>query len=319
MKVSERLSVTQRVSRSEITAQFGPELEFDRGLAAFTSFGTGGPARYFISAKTVADVARAVKAARKLNLPYFFLGGGTNVLVSDKGFDGLVVKIDVCGMKLVGDDEIISGAGEDLQTLVDFAADNSLSGLEFASGIWGTVGGAIYGNAGAFGGEIGALVAEATLIGDDGAVKTVGHDYCRFGYRDSYLKSTGEAIIEARFKLKSGQAAGIRQKIADIVAARRERHPVERCSAGCFFKNIPDSTQPGGKLPAGRLLDEVGAKGLSVGGAKVFEKHANIIVNTGSATSRDIRKLADILKDKVYERFGVELEQEVIQLGEFQT
>jgi len=94
---------------------------------------------------------------------------------------------------------------------------------------------------------------------------------------------------------------------------------VERCSAGCFFKNIPDSTQPGGKLPAGRLLDEVGAKGLSVGGAKVFEKHANIIVNTGSATSRDIRKLADILKDKVYERFGVELEQEVIQLGEFQT
>jgi UDP-N-acetylmuramate dehydrogenase len=300
-----------------MTTLFGPKLEFNKRLAPFTSFKTGGSARYFISTQTVDDVAQAVKAAKKLNLPYFFLGGGSNLLVSDQGYDGLIIRIDVRGLKLIGKVEIECGAGEELAALVDFAAENSLSNLEFASGIWGTVGGAVYGNAGAFGGDIGSVVTEVTLIDNEGEVKTVGPEYCRFGYRDSYLKTSGEAIVKARFKLKKGDAGQIRQRIDEILALRRDKHPVDGRSAGCFFKNIPDPSQPHGKVPAGRLLEEVGAKRMAVGGARVFEKHANIIVNTGSAMSDDIRKLADLLKKKVYEKFGVKLQEEITQLGKF--
>jgi UDP-N-acetylmuramate dehydrogenase len=317
MKVDERLSVSRGISRSAMTTLFGPKLEFNKGLAPFTSFKTGGSARYFISTQTVDDVAQAVKAAKKLNLPYFFLGGGSNLLVSDQGYDGLIIRIDVRGLKLIGKVEVECGAGEELAALVDFAAENSLSDLEFASGIWGTVGGAVYGNAGAFGGDIGSVVTEVTLIDNEGEVKTVGPEYCRFGYRDSYLKTSGEAIVKARFKLKKGDAGQIRQRIDEILALRRDKHPVDGRSAGCFFKNIPDPSQPHGKVPAGRLLEEVGAKRMAVGGARVFEKHANIIVNTGSAMSDDIRKLADLLKKKVYEKFGVKLQEEITQLGKF--
>jgi len=300
-----------------MTVLFGSKLEFDKGLAPFTSFKTGGSARYFISAQTIDDVAQAVRAAKKLNLPHFFLGGGSNLLVSDQGYDGLIVSIDVLGLELIGEVEIECGAGEELAALVDFATENSLSGIEFASGIWGTVGGAVYGNAGAFGGDIGSVIVEVTLVDSQGEVKTVGPEYCRFGYRDSYLKTSGEAIVKARFKLKKGDTSHIRQKIDKILTLRRDKHPVEGRSAGCFFKNIPDPSRPHGRVPAGRLLEEVGAKRMAVGGARVFEKHANIIVNTGSATSQDIRKLADMLKKKVYEKFGVKLKEEVIQLGKF--
>jgi UDP-N-acetylmuramate dehydrogenase len=123
--------------------------------------------------------------------------------------------------------------------------------------------------------------------------------------------------VKARFKLKKVDANHIRQRIDEILALRRDKHPVEGRSAGCFFKNIPDPSLPHGRVPAGRLLEEVGAKRMAVGGARVFDKHANIIVNTGSATSNDIRELADMLKKKVYEKFGVKLEEEVIQLGKF--
>ena len=315
--MAERLSVSRDMSRSAMMALLGPKLEFNKGLAPFTCFKTGGSAKYFISVQTVEDVTQAVKAAKKLNLPCFFLGGGSNLLVSDRGYDGLIVRIDIRGLKLIGEVEIECGTGEELAALVDFAAENSLSGLEFASGIWGTIGGAVYGNAGAFGGDIGSAVAEVTLVDGQGEVKTVGPEYCRFGYRDSYLKTSGEAIVKARFKLKKGDTNQIRRKIDDILVLRRDRHPVEGRSAGCFFKNIPDPNRPHGRVPAGRLLEEVGAKRMAVGGARVFEKHANIIVNTGSATSNDIRELADMLKKKVYEKFGVKLEQEVIQLGKF--
>jgi UDP-N-acetylmuramate dehydrogenase len=317
MKVAERLSVSRDMSRSAMMALLGPKLEFNKGLASFTCFKTGGSARYFLSAQTVDDVARTVKAAKKLKLPCFFLGGGSNLLVSDQGYDGLIVRIDVLGIELIGEVEIECGAGVELAALVEFAAENSLSGLEFASGIWGTIGGAVYGNAGAFGGDIGAVVTEVTLVDGEGEVKTVGPEYCRFDYRDSYLKTSREAIVKVRFKLKKGDNSQIRRKIDEILALRRDRHPVEGRSAGCFFKNIPDPNRPHQKIPAGRLLEEVGAKRMAIGGARVFEKHANIIVNTGSATSNDIWRLADMLKKKVYEKFGVKLEEEVIQLGKF--
>jgi len=249
--------------------------------------------------------------------PFFPFGGGTNLLVSDSGYEGLVIKIEVKGLRTLGDDLIESGAGENLSDLVQFSVDNSLSGLEFAAGIAGTVGGAIYGNAGAYGGDIGTVVSELTLIDKVGEIKTVGPEYAGFGYRDSYLKESGDIVAMARFTLKVGDAGIIKNKVDEIISVRQEKLPNDEPSAGCFFKNIPDPGQKHGKLAAGKLLEEIGAKDVTVGGAAVSAKHANIIINTGSATSKEIAQLADKLKEKVYKKHGIMLDDEVIKLGTF--
>jgi len=308
---------TQNLPMATLLASFGPDLEFAKEMAPMTSYHTGGRAKYFIAARSIGEITRSVRAAEKLGIPRFVLGGGTNLLVSDNGYDGLVIKVDIMGIKLEVSDTVRCGAGEQLMALVGFATEHSLSGLEFAAGIWGTVGGAIYGNAGAFGGEIGPLTRELTLVDRNGLVRTVGPDYCRFAYRDSSLKTTHEVVVEALLGLQAGDRNAIGSKVKEILAARDGKHPNDGMSAGCFFKNIPDPKEKFGKLPAGKLLDEIGAKGMAVGGAKVFDKHANIIVNTGTATSKEIRQLADILKEKVKARFGIELQEEVIQLGRF--
>ncbi len=313
----EQLSLRPNHTKATLLAEFGPVLEFDRDLASLTTFKTGGAATYFIQADSAEALASAMKAACKLRIPFYIIGGGSNLLVSDSGFDGLIIRVSVSGLELVGTNEIACGAGEDLMSLVEFSAANALTGLEFSAGISGTVGGAIYGNAGAYGGEIKDIITELTLVDRQGQIKTVGPAYCRFGYRDSYLKITHEVVADARFRLEKGNAADVKNRIDEILATRAGKHPVDGKSAGSFFKNIPDKREKYGKLPAGRLLEEVGAKGMSVGGARVFEKHANMIVNNGKATSKDIRDLADILIKKVHDKFGITLEEEVIQIGKF--
>jgi len=313
----EQPSVSVKVPRAVLVDTFGQNLEFSKELAPLSSFGTGGKAKYFISAMSADGIISAIRGAKKLNIPCFVIGGGSNLLVSDEGYEGLIIKVNVLGMRLASDMVIESGAGEDLMDLVHFATANSLTSLEFAAGIWGSVGGAVYGNAGAYGGEIGSVVSELTLLHRDGRTETVSREYCQFGYRDSCLKKTGDVIVSARFALKRGDKAAISARVDEILRDREAKHPSHGNSAGCFFKNITDRSQPHGKLPAGKLLEEAGVKHLSVGGAHVYEKHANIIVNSGNATSKDIRQLADIMKRKVLDRFGVELEQEVIQIGKF--
>jgi UDP-N-acetylmuramate dehydrogenase len=305
------------MNRTELTRIFGDRLEFDKSMAQFTSFRTGGPAALFLRAQTGEEAAQAVLQAERLGLPFFLLGGGSNLLVSDLGYDGLVIKMDVRGLSRVDATTIECGAGEDLMALVRYAAEQGLTGLEFAAGIWGTVGGAIYGNAGAFGGEIGDVLVDALLIGQDGKIRTVDKEYCRFAYRDSYLKVSHEIVVSAHLRLQPGDRATVEKKIEEILELRVAKHP-DQLTAGCFFKNIPDPKEPYGKLPAGRLLEQIGAKQLSVGGAKVFERHANIIINTGTASAADICALAALLKQKVKERFGIELQEEVIKLGTFQ-
>ncbi|HWR81908.1 MAG TPA: FAD-binding protein, partial [Candidatus Deferrimicrobium sp.] len=167
MKVAERLTISGHELRAALAAELGPKLQFDRGLAEFTSFKTGGPARYFMPVQTAEELSRTVKTAQELALPFFILGGGSNLLVSDDGYEGLVIKMDIGGLRRIGATEIEAGAGEDLQALVDFATEHALSGLEFAAGIWGTVGGAIYGNAGAFGSDVGSIVSLITMVGTD--------------------------------------------------------------------------------------------------------------------------------------------------------
>lgn len=302
--------------RAKLTQAFGPKLEFEKRLAQYTSFKTGGPASYFIAVNTAEELTNSIRQAKALNIPYFLVGGGSNLLIADSGYNGLIIKLAIMGLELRDPVTIHCGAGEDLMGLIRFAAANGLSGLEFASGIWGTVGGAIYGNAGAYGGEIKDVLTGITLVDREGGVKQVSPEYCRFGYRDSYLKVTREVVVDCTLRLTPGDKKEIEARIDEIIAIRRTKHP-DDLSAGSFFKNIPDATQPYGKLPAGKLLEEVGAKSFRVGGAKVYEKHANIIVNAGNATSQDIRDLADMMKVKVFERFGIALEEEVQQLGTF--
>ncbi len=307
----------KNLSQQGLIEAFGEKLQFNKNLTPFTGFKTGGEAALFINAETEIDCATALKAANNMNIPYFLIGGGTNILISDSGFDGLILKIDIKGLAQTDDTVILCGAGEDLENLVEFSAENSLTGLEFAAGIVGSVGGAIYGNAGAYGGEIGSVIDSFTVINSDGVLKEFVAKDGEFSYRDSILKKTKDIVVNARFRLKKGDKLAIRAKIDDILKTRHEKLPYDECSAGCFFKNIVDETQPHGKLAAGKLLDEIGAKGMSFGGAKVSDKHANIIINTGQATSQDIKNLADKLKKKVMQKFGIILEEEVIHIGNF--
>ena len=300
----------------EFIERFDGPIERDLALAPFTTFRTGGAADLFIDAAEPGQIAQAIKLVRELDFPYFVIGGGSNLLISDSGYRGLIIRNNIRFREVKGN-ELRVGAGEELDRIVDFATECSLGGLEFAAGIWGTIGGAIYGNAGAFGSEVAEVLAWAELIDNNGNMRRETGEYFEFSYRHSKLKKTGEIVTRAGFGLVAGDAKEIARRVDEIRNLRCQKHPTESISAGCFFKNVEDASQPHGKLPAGKLLEEIGAKQIRVGKAAVFDKHANIIINTGGATSKDIRQLADILKEKVKEKFNIELQEEVISLGDF--
>ncbi|MEW5924451.1 MAG: UDP-N-acetylmuramate dehydrogenase [Candidatus Zixiibacteriota bacterium] len=296
---------------------FGDRIVTERPLADLNTFGTGGNARLFIEISSGDELSRLMKIVSRLEVPVFMLGGGSNVLVSDSGYDGLIIKNSISGLERI-DNQIICGAGEELQKLVDFATRNGLSGLEFATGIWGTIGGAIYGNAGAYGGEVGNVLVSAEVVDRKGYIREEKADYFEFAYRWSKLKKTAEFVTRAKIALKECNNEEIKGRVDEIMAMRRAKLPIGLHSAGCFFKNIPDKTQKFGKLSAGKLLEEVGVKKMRCGDARVFENHANILINNGSAHSDDIKKLADLMKSKVRQKFGIELQEEVILLGNFE-
>ena len=298
-------------------AKFDNLLKQNHPLAKFNTFGTGGRARLFAEVTTPQELADLVKEASGLDVPIFMLGGGSNVLISDNGYEGLIIRNAIKGMNVEGA-SVICGAGEDLQALIDFATEMSLTGLEFAAGIWGTVGGAIYGNAGAYGSEICNVLEWAEVVDRQGDMRIEQAGYFDFVYRGSKLKKTHEFVTRAKFALQPGKKEAIKSRVEEILAIRNEKLPLTKPSAGCFFKNIPDPSQEFGKLSAGKLLEQVGAKETQYGQAAVFERHANILINSGSATSSDIRRLSQILKRKVKEKFGIELQEEIILLGEFE-
>lgn len=288
----------------------------DEMLSNHTTLRIGGKADLFIDAKSSDQLSSAIVLAGELSVPYFVIGGGSNLLVSDNGYRGLIIR-NLIRRQEVKENKVIAGAGESLDEIVDLATASSLSGFEFAAGIWGTVGGAVFGNAGAFGSQIGDILLRAELVDAKGKVRIESNEYFQFSYRDSNLKRTKEVVTWVEFGLKKGVGSEIESRTSEIRNLRGQRHPMEAGSAGCFFKNIEDAAQPQGKLSAGKLLDNIGAKSLTVGSAAVFAKHANILINNGSASSKDIRKLADILKDKVRDKYDIELEEEIISLGDF--
>ncbi len=291
-----------------------------------TTFRIGGPADFFYSARTPERLVAALRAGHALGLPVFLLGGGSNLLVADEGLRGLVVH-DACDAVEFDGGEARVGSGADFLEFIEQCRDRALSGLEFAAGIPGSVGGALYGNAGCYGKDIGSRVIDCTQVTPDGAeVETRPAAWYEFAYRDSRLKRDPRVLLSCRLRLERGERAAIQREIDEKLEIRRVKHPDWRVepTAGSYFKNLPaDWRMPGAKLSpgtrrvaAGQLLDQCGCRGLRVGDALVFAKHANIIVNAGRATARDVLALAEIMKARVRERFGVTLEEEVMFLGE---
>lgn len=308
--------VTGVARYDKFQASYGEPVRRDESLAAYTTFRTGGPADLYVEVASTMKLVEAIRLAVELAIPYFVIGEGSNLLVSDDGYRGLIIRNQIMGLA-VENRELVAGAGERLDRAVDYATEHSLTGLEFAAGIWGTVGGAVCGNAGASGSQMSSVLDRAELVDRQGNIRIEPLTYFEFAYRYSRLKQTGETVSRSWFCLESGSRIDIARRTEEIRLSRCQKHPVQPCSAGCFFRNIENLDQPNGKLSAGKLLDEVGAKRLRVGAAAVFDRHANILINAGGASSRDIRQLADILKARVKERFNVDLQEEVICLGNF--
>ncbi len=286
-------------------------------LAKYTTFRIGGPADVFVRARSLKSLREALCYAAEMKLPVLVIGGGSNLLINDRGIRGMVVKNELKGIRKQGNLVTIK-SGEKVSKLVDFARQSGLAGLEFMAGIPGSVGGAVFGNAGAYGRAIGDLIKSAVLLKNDGSgIIEATTDFFNFTYRRSRLRDTRDVLVSITLELDPGDPLEIGKEIDRIIAERASKHPDESWGcAGSYFKNI-DPPHPGERrIPAGMLLEKVGAKCMKEGEAMVFPKHANFLTNPGNATCEEIRKLADTLKKLVKEEFSIELEEEVIYVSE---
>ena len=296
----------------------GKTLQTDISLFEFSHFNIGGPADYFFEATSSSELSDAIRLARDFQIPFYLIGGGYNTLFADEGYRGLIIKNSVSRITKRLSFEIDADSGTPLKKLLDFCTEHSFGGLEFMAGIPGTVGGAVFGNAGAFDQNIGATLTRAVIMDSSSKKVTVDNAYLKFSYRHSGLKDLHDIVLKASFSVMESKKEEIIKKIQDIQEKRKSNHPPwDIACAGSYFKNpvLPD----GNKIPAAKLLDHVGAKGLQVGGASVYEHHANFIINMGHASARHVRDLASELKRRVQEEYGIILEEEVIYLPEFGT
>ena len=276
-----------------------------------TSFKTGGNADLLIIPDSVDSLQQIIKKCKELNIKPFVMGNGSNLLVTDNGYKGVIIKIgaQLSGLRMLDDNTIYCESGVMMKTLCNFALDNSLSGLEFAFGIPGNLGGAVYMNAGAYGGEMKDILYSCTHIDDEGNIGTLTKDQLDLGYRHSAYTNNGFTIISATLKLQKGDKTEIKDAMNDKLRRRKEKQPLEFPSAGSTFK------RPEGYF-AGALIEDCNLKGYSIGGAQVSEKHAGFVINRGGATSTDILNLIKHIQDTVYAKHGVKLETEVKIIGE---
>lgn len=289
-------------------------------LAAFTAFKVGGPADWFLETRSADEMATALRLAREAGIPVTILGGGSNVLIGDRGIRGLVIRPKGGAIEQSDASHVRADAGVTINALVRWTINRGLAGLEAWAGTPGTVGGAVYGNA-HFGGRlIGDLIDRVELAAIDGATRIVPCEELEFGYDRSRLQRTREVLLRAWFRVGRGDPAALRATARASLVYRKQTQPLDTPSAGCIFQNPDplDGRLPAGIAPsAGALIDRAGLKGHAVGGARVSAAHANFIVNEGGATAADIRALVRECRDRVRERFGVELREEIVYLGEF--
>lgn len=278
-------------------------------LAAHCTFKIGGPAKLFVQPRTEEELCSAIGICKSCGVRYYLLGNGSNILFADEGYDGAVIDITALetGIGITGT-ELSAGAGIRLSALCKAALEQGLTGLEFAYGIPGTVGGAVYMNAGAYGGEMKQVVERVHFLEADGTPGVMSGEDLAFGYRQSAFMGTKRIITSAELRLESGAEAEITAKMEDFMRRRREKQPLELPSAGSVFK------RPEGYF-AGALIEQCGLKGFAVGGACVSEKHAGFIVNKGGATCADVEALIRAIQDTVFQATGVELEPEIRRIS----
>lgn len=278
-------------------------------MKELTTFKIGGKADVIVNPKTPSQIQALVMYAKKNNIPYTILGNGSNILVSDNGIEGLVIRIaDNYGEIKVNKDTIVADSGALLSKVANAAYKNNLTGLEFASGIPGTIGGAMVMNAGAYGGEMKDVVEKVTVLDKDGAIFELSNADMDFSYRTSAVKKHGLVVLQVVMKLKQGESENIKALMDDYKERRVTKQPLSYPSAGSTFK------RPEGHF-AGKLIEDCGLKGYTVGGAQVSEKHGGFVINIGNATCKDVLTLINDVKQVVKEKTGVELEPEVLLIG----
>jgi len=285
------------------------EYTLDEPMSAHTTFKIGGAADILITVNDTDELSTAVRTCNAEGIPYMILGNGSNLLVSDDGIEGAVITLDGSFKEIIADgNTVTAGAGAKLSRLCTVALENSLSGLEFAFGIPGSVGGAMFMNAGAYGGEMKDVATSVTAMTPDGEIVEVAAPDMELGYRTSIFKTNGYIILFSKYDLHKGDPAEIRAKMDDVMDRRKTKQPLEYPSAGSVFK------RPVGAF-AGTLIEQCGLKGATVGGAQVSEKHAGFIINIGGATCDDVMDLVKLVQDTVKENTGYTLEREIIRTG----
>ena len=292
--------------------QYVPQenISLQETMAGHTTFRVGGPADCFVKIENENQLIAVLTWLKQREIPYYVLGNGSNLLVSDAGFRGVILQIadKMNHIEVIGE-EIIADAGVTMSRVARTAWEHGLEGLEFASGIPGTIGGGVTMNAGAYGGEMCQVVAAVRVVDDKGQVLEIPVDEMTFGYRTSVIKSNPYVVTSVRFKLQAGDKDQIKARMDDFAARRRDKQPLEYPSAGSTFK------RPEGHF-AGKLIMDAGLAGMQIGGAQVSKKHCGFVINTGNATAADVRPLIGQVQEKVKGQFGVDLEPEVIYLGE---
>jgi UDP-N-acetylmuramate dehydrogenase len=287
-------------------------------LAPFTTFKAGGPADWFLETRNADETVQALKLAADAGIPVVILGGGSNVLIGDRGIRGLVIRPRGAHVESPSEGLVRAEAGVTVNGLVRWTINHGLAGLERWAGTPGTIGGGIAGNA-HFGGRLlGDLVDTVRVATPDGMAMDLRQDEMEFGYDRSRLQRTREALLWASFRVSRGDPAELRERARASLAHRKQTQPLDVPSAGCIFQNPSETV---GRSPdaaaAGALVDRAGQKGRRIGGARVSTTHANFIVNEGGASARDIRTLIDECRAAVRKQFGIELQEEIVYLGEF--
>ncbi|HRH31887.1 MAG TPA: UDP-N-acetylmuramate dehydrogenase [bacterium] len=317
----------------KLKERFGAQYKDNESLAKHVNFRIGGPAKYFVEARSTQDLIDAVKIAQEYALPYFILGGGSNTLVADEGYQGLVIKAANRNTRYEGD-LVTAEAGVISATVARGSADKGLRGFEWAVSLPGTIGGAVRGNAGCFGGEVKDNLVSVKLLRDGEVIDVPAADM-HYGYRHSVLKEPGheqDVILEATFKLTPGDRAEALALIEKNLAGRKASQPLGSSSAGCMFKNyeyssdediqkiiskveIPQPMKDMHRLGAGWIIDQLGLKGTKMGEAQIAPQHGNFLLNVGHASARDIVTLISFVKTRARDEFGVQLHEEVQYLG----
>lgn len=304
-------SVDQKIIERFSNLLGNEKVRINEPMNRHTTFRIGGPADYFLLPSSSEEVKGILEICKEESLQYFILGNGSNLLVSDEGYRGVIIQLyrNYGGLTVEGT-EIRAGAGVLLSQIAAAARNESLTGFEFAGGIPGTLGGAVVMNAGAYGGELKDVLKEAVVMDREGNIFTVPVEKLAMGYRTSLVKTAGYLVLEVVISLKKGSQEEIRDTMKDLADRRISKQPLEYPSAGSTFK------RPEGYF-AGKLIMDAGLRGYQVGDAQVSEKHCGFVINKGNATAADVLTLIENVREKVQEQFGVTLEPEVKFLGEF--